>query len=214
MFTGIVEELGEVIDVQERTVASVPDGTPAPSGSDGQDVARVRRLWIRASTVTSDMKAGDSVAVDGVCLSAADLSADRIAADLVSETLNRTSLGGLNIGSRVNLERPIVLGGRMDGHLVQGHVDAVGCIQERTSDDVLRIALPDRLQRYVVEKGSIAVDGISLTVVEVDESSFTVALIPTTMATTTLGSKGVDDLVNLEVDVVAKYLERLTEATR
>lgn len=202
MFTGIVEELGEVLAVEAAT-----DST---------------RLTIRGPLVTADAGHGASIAVNGVCLTVVDeeVTDGRFTADVMAETLRRSSLGALSPGHRVNLERPTTLGGRLDGHLVQGHVDGVGTIVERVPGErweLVRIAVPDALLRYVVEKGSITVDGVSLTVVAVSdlgvsEPSLTVSLIPTTLELTTLGHKGIGDPVNLEVDVLAKYVERLLGA--
>jgi riboflavin synthase len=192
VFTGIVEELGQVADVLDL----------------GDSV----RLGLRGPTVTSDARTGDSIAVNGVCLTVVTASGGVFTADVMRETLDRSSLGALEVGSPVNLERPTVLGGRLGGHLVQGHVDGVGRLLARTSSehwDLVAITLPAHLARYVVEKGSITVDGVSLTVASVAEDRFTVSLIPTTLAMTTLGSKGPGDPVNLEVDVIAKYVERL-----
>ncbi len=194
MFTGIVEELGTVVSVEEL----------------GDAV----RLRLRGPLVVSDAVHGASIAVNGVCLTVVDHDDAEFSADVMLETLNRSSLGALVPGSPVNLERPVTLQARLGGHLVQGHVDGTGTILERTPGEhweVVRIALPDDLGRYVVEKGSITVDGISLTVVEAARDSFTVSLIPTTLELTTLGRKAVDDVVNLEVDVVAKYVERMLD---
>ena len=194
MFTGIVEELGSVVAVQ-------------PQG----DAVRLR---IRGPLVTSDAVHGASIAVNGVCLTVVEHADGEFTADVMQETLDRSSLGALGPGSPVNLERPVTLGARLGGHLVQGHVDGTGTILERTPSEhweVVRVSLPDDLGRYVVEKGSITVDGVSLTVVEAARDSFTVSLIPTTLGLTTLGSKSVGDPVNLEVDVVAKYVERLLQ---
>jgi riboflavin synthase len=192
VFTGIVEELGEVAELVDL----------------GDSV----RLALRGPTVTEDAGVGDSIAVNGVCLTVVTASEGVFTADVMRETLDRSSLGALEVGSPVNLERPTVLGGRLGGHLVQGHVDGVGRLLARTTSehwDVLAISLPGELARYVVEKGSITVDGVSLTVASVGDDRFTVSLIPTTLALTTLGSKGPGDPVNLEVDVIAKYVERL-----
>jgi riboflavin synthase len=192
VFTGIVEELGQVADLVDL----------------GDSV----RLGLRGPTVTSDARVGDSIAVNGVCLTVVTAGDGVFTADVMRETLDRSSLGALEVGSPVNLERPTVLGGRLGGHLVQGHVDGVGRLLARTSSphwDLLAIALPADLARYVVEKGSITVDGVSLTVVSVGDDRFSVSLIPTTLALTTLGTKGPGDPVNLEVDVIAKYVERL-----
>src|SRR4051812_19607109 len=192
MFTGIVEELGEVAEMTDL----------------GDSV----RLGLRGPTVTSDAHDGDSIAVNGVCLTVVSSSDDVFTADVMRETLERSSLGALGVGSPVNLERPTRLGGRLGGHLVQGHVDGVGTLLARTPSehwDLLAFSLPKGLSRYVVEKGSITVDGVSLTVVSVGDDRFSVSLIPTTLAITTLGSKQPGDPVNLEVDVIAKYVERL-----
>ncbi|WP_030251475.1 riboflavin synthase [Streptomyces violens] len=192
MFTGIVEELGEVVSVEELTDAS--------------------RFRLRGPLVTDGAKHGDSIAVNGVCLTVVETENGEFTADVMAETLKRSSLGALEKGSRVNLERPMALGGRLGGHLVQGHVDGTGTIAERTPGEhweIVKIALPDGMARYVVEKGSITVDGVSLTVVEAGDDYFTISLIPTTLDLTTLGIKQVGDPVNLEVDVLAKYVERL-----
>ncbi|WP_436789325.1 riboflavin synthase [Yinghuangia sp. YIM S10712] len=197
MFTGIVEELGEIVAVEQL----------------GDSV----RLTVRGPVVTAGARHGDSIAVNGVCLTVVDEKIDpadaTFTADVMAETLRRSSLGALTPGSRVNLERPMALGGRLGGHLVQGHVDGMGEIISRTPGEhweVVRISLPAALARYVVDKGSITVDGISLTVVEAGPDWFTVSLIPTTLALTTLGVKQPGDPVNLEVDVIAKYVERLS----
>jgi len=192
VFTGIVEELGEVTAVE--------------------DLGDAARFRLRGPVVTQGARHGDSIAVNGVCLTVVDHEGDEFTADVMAETLKRSSLGVLTVGSRVNLERPTAVGARLGGHIVQGHVDGTGTILERTPSEhweVVRISLPAHLARYVVQKGSITVDGISLTVVEAGEDFFTVSLIPTTLALTTLGLKQPGDPVNLEVDVVAKYVERL-----
>ena len=194
MFTGIVEELGSVVALE-------------PQG----DAVRLR---IRGLVVTSDAVHGASIAVNGVCLTVVEHGDGEFTADVMQETLDRSSLGALVSGSPVNLERPVTLEARLGGHLVQGHVDGTGTILERVPSEhweIVRVSLPDDLGRYVVEKGSITVDGVSLTVVEAARDSFTVSLIPTTLGLTTLGSKSVGDPVNLEVDVVAKYVERMLE---
>ncbi|MER7760099.1 riboflavin synthase [Streptomyces sp. NPDC097619] len=195
MFTGIVEELGEVTAVEELRDAS--------------------RFRLRGPLVTEDAKHGDSIAVNGVCLTVVDTADGEFTADVMAETLKRSSLGALGTGSRVNLERPMALGGRLGGHLVQGHVDGTGTILERTPSEhweLVKVSLPAQLSRYVVEKGSITVDGVSLTVVDAAADHFTISLIPTTLALTTLGLKQPGDPVNLEVDVLAKYVERLLAA--
>ncbi|MFF9347568.1 riboflavin synthase [Streptomyces sp. NPDC014734] len=192
MFTGIVEELGEVTAVEQLGDAS--------------------RFRLRGPLVTEGARHGDSIAVNGVCLTVVDLGDGEFTADVMAETLNRSSLGALEAGSRVNLERPMAVGGRLGGHIVQGHVDGTGSIVERKTSEhweIVKISLPDGLARYVVEKGSITVDGVSLTVVDAGPDYFTISLIPTTLALTTLGIKGPGDPVNLEVDVIAKYVERL-----
>jgi riboflavin synthase len=186
MFTGLVEEMG------------------ALASADGS------RLVFKAATVTEDARVGDSIAVNGCCLTVVDLGPGWWAADVVAETQRRTNLGDLKPGDPVNLERPVRAGARLGGHLVQGHVDAVGTIVSPAPD--LEVALDARLTPYVVEKGSITVDGISLTVVSVTGGSFGVAVIPHTLEATTLGRKTTGDRVNLEVDVIAKYAERLLQA--
>ncbi|MDP2013021.1 MAG: riboflavin synthase [Actinomycetota bacterium] len=197
MFTGIVEERGEVVSV-------LLQGDSA-------------RMVIRAGLALQDAKLGDSISVNGVCLTVAELDDDSFTADVMAETLTRTSLGAASIGSPVNLERAMPAHGRLGGHLVQGHVDATGQILSITPAEhwtVVRVSLPEQLARYVAEKGSITVDGVSLTVVNVDDESFTVSLIPTTLRETTLGERQVGEPVNLEIDVIAKYVERLLEARK
>src|SRR3954468_14661568 len=192
MFTGIVEELGEVVALDR-------EGDSA-------------RLAVRGPLVVSDAVHGASIAVNGVCLTVVDLKGDVFTVDVMKESLDRSSLAALAPGSPVNLERPVRPDGRLGGHIVQGHVDGVGRIISRAPGDrwdVVTVELPAELARYVVDKGSITVDGISLTVVEARDDAFTVALIPTTLELTTLGRKRPGDPVNLEVDVVAKYVERL-----
>jgi riboflavin synthase len=215
MFTGLVEELGTVRAVVPNAVRSGSrrpsrGGTPRPPGG--------ARLEIGATTVLEDAELGASIAVNGCCLTAVEFGDDWWAADAVEETLRRTCLGDLAAGDRVNLERPVRLDGRLGGHIVQGHVDGVGQIAEREplADGSTRvvIAADDTILRYVVEKGSIAVDGVSLTVAGVDDKTFEFALIPHTATVTTLGIKGPGDPVNLEVDLVAKYVERLMGVTR
>ena len=193
MFTGIVEELGEVV------------GT--------EDLGDSARFTVRGPVVTSDARHGDSIAVNGVCLTVVDVLPDgRFTADVMAETLNRSSLAVLSAGSPVNLERAAAVNSRLGGHIVQGHVDGTGTVISRTPSphwEVVRIALPPGLSRYVVEKGSITVDGVSLTVSAIDTEWFEVSLIPTTLALTTLGRAQPGTRVNLEVDVIAKYVERL-----
>ncbi|MDN3295775.1 riboflavin synthase [Streptomyces ficellus] len=195
MFTGIVEELGEVTAVENLGDAS--------------------RFRLRGPLVTDGAKHGDSIAVNGVCLTVVESAEGEFTADVMAETLSRSSLGALAPGSRVNLERPMAVGDRLGGHIVQGHVDGTGTILERTPSEnweIVKVSLPGPLRRYVVEKGSITVDGVSLTVVDAGPDYFTVSLIPTTLALTTLGTKRSGDPVNLEVDVIAKYVERLMGA--
>jgi riboflavin synthase len=185
VFTGIVEELGEVVEVTDT------------------------RLAVRGPLVTSDAAYGASIAVNGCCLTVTDLADDVFGADVMVETFKRTSLGALQPGDRVNLERPMKADGRFGGHVVQGHVDGTGTIEARDANGVVRIGIPNELARFVVEKGSIAIDGVSLTVVEAGDAHLTVSLIPATLELTTLGRKGPGDPVNIEVDVLAKYVERL-----
>ncbi|GAA1400427.1 riboflavin synthase [Pseudonocardia kongjuensis] len=196
MFTGIVEEVGEVVDVRTDDDVVV--------------------LTVRAA-LAAEVGHGESVAVNGCCLTAVVPEGTgpgpTLTLELVPETLKRTSLGAVAPGSGVNLERAVPAGGRLDGHIVQGHVDGVGTLVSRDPgerSDALRFSLPAELSRYVVEKGSIAVDGVSLTVAAVYPDGFGVALIPTTLADTTLGARTPGDPVNLEVDVIAKYVERMT----
>jgi riboflavin synthase len=194
MFTGIVEERGAVSAVEPLTDAA--------------------RLTIKGSTVMEGTKPGDSIAVNGVCLTVVDVLAEGFTADVMAETIRRTSLSVAVAGAEVNLERAARMDSRIGGHLVQGHVDGVGrisAIEPTEHWTIVRIDLPDGLARYVVEKGSIAVDGVSLTVVDVDDSSFSVSLIPTTLSETILGTRRVGDPVNIEVDAMAKYVERLIE---
>jgi riboflavin synthase len=193
MFTGIVEELGEVVRLVDV-------------GGDSAVLA------VRGPLVTSDARHGDSIAVNGVCLTVVDNADGVFTADVMGETLRRSSLRALRAGSQVNLERAAALGSRLGGHLVQGHVDGVGEVLGRQAGDeweTVRFSLPPQLAKYVVEKGSITVDGVSLTVLAVDAASFSVGLIPTTSKLTVLGAKADGDPVNLEVDVIAKYVEKM-----
>ena len=202
MFTGIVTEMGVV-------TASIPSSAG-------------RSLEIAAPRTAEGLAVGDSVAVDGVCLTAVMTGEGRFAVDVVHETLDRTGLGALVAGSRVNLERPMAAADRFDGHIVQGHVDGVGtvvAVADEGASRRMRIAMPEAVARYVVEKGSITVDGVSLTVTAVsplrgEEHVFEIALIPHTLDVTVLGLKGPGDFVNIEVDVLAKYVERMLEAGR
>ncbi len=192
MFTGIVEERGEVVAVQD-----LPDAA---------------RVTIAGPLVTSDAQLGDSISVNGVCLTVVEVADGAFTADVMRETLVRSSLDKIAAGEPVNLERAAEVGKRFGGHIVQGHVDGTGVVLARESTphwDMVRIGLPPGLARYLVEKGSITVDGVSLTVVEVADDWFTVSLIPETLRATTLGVRTPGDRVNLEVDVVAKYVERL-----
>jgi len=207
VFTGIVEELGEVVVLEQRQGSA--------------------RLTVRGPQVSSDAARGDSIAVNGVCLTVTGTSGGQFTADVMGETLSRSSLGVLGPGSRVNLERPMRLDGRLGGHIVQGHVDGTGTILERRPAgdwEVVRIGMPPELVRYVVEKGSVAVDGVSLTVSGLSGTAapsggqdagpgwIEVSLIPETLERTTLGSKQAGEVVNLEVDMIAKYVERLLPA--
>ena len=194
MFTGIVEELGEIREIH-READSIT-------------------LTIRATTVLDDVHHGDSIAVNGVCLTVVEFGDDFFTADLMQETLDRSSLGQVEVGSKVNLERATAVGQRLGGHIVQGHVDGTGEVISRTPGErweVVRISLPEHLSKYVVEKGSIAVDGTSLTVSTVGEGFFEVSLIPTTLTDSVIGSTAVGAKVNLEVDVLAKYVEKMLE---
>ena len=197
MFTGIVEEQGRV-----RAI------TPNEGGA---------RLLIEARTVLDDVELGASIAVNGCCLTVTAFDRDSFAADAVIETLARTNLGDLAAGDPVNLERPLRFADRLGGHLVQGHVDATGTVRDRVpqpdGSEVVTIEAPDAVQRYVVHKGSVTVDGVSLTVARVDDDAFAIALIPHTLAVTTLGARSVGTRVNLEVDLVAKYVEALVART-
>ncbi|HEY0452509.1 riboflavin synthase [Actinophytocola sp.] len=193
MFTGIVEERGEVVAVR--------------------DLPEAARITVAGPLVTSDAKLGDSIAVNGVCLTVVDVSAGAFTADVMRETLVRSSLDKIATGDTVNLERAAEVGKRFGGHIVQGHVDGTGVVLARQPSahwELVRIGIPSQLARYLVEKGSITVDGVSLTVVDVSDDEFSVSLIPETLRATTLGTRQPGDRVNLEVDVVAKYVERLT----
>ncbi|MET9240248.1 riboflavin synthase [Nonomuraea sp. NPDC003709] len=192
MFTGIIEEKGEVVAIDQAGGGAV--------------------LSVRGPVVTSDAKHGDSIAVNGVCLTVVEVEDGVFTVDVMRESLDRSSLGGLKQGSPVNLERAIRADQRLGGHIVQGHVDGTAVLLSREpgeSWDDVRFSLPEALSPYVAEKGSIAIDGISLTVTTVDDDSFGVSLIPTTLKLTTMGERQVGDTVNIEVDVIAKYVERL-----
>jgi riboflavin synthase len=195
MFTGIIEELGSIASVQ-RHDAGVS-------------------LVVAAGLVTSDIALGDSIAVNGVCLTAVDISANSFSADVSPETLDRTTLGSLDTGSPVNLERPVTLATRLGGHMVQGHVDGRGKFMSATKEGdfwTVRIAFPAELAKYLVYKGSITVEGISLTIAALADDHFDIAVIPKTWEVTNLSSLKPGDSVNLEVDVIAKYVERLMAA--
>ncbi len=197
MFTGIVEEMGWLHRIEER-----------PAG---------RRLWIKADRVLADTEVSSSVAVSGVCLTVVGKEPGRFSVEVVPETLSRTTLGGLRVGDSVNLERPLTLEQRLGGHLVQGHVDGVGEVLEvaREGDGTrVTIAIPQPLRRYVAEKGSLTVDGVSLTVASAGSDRCEVALIPHTLEITILGSYARGTRVNLEVDLLARYLGRLLEESR
>jgi riboflavin synthase len=194
MFTGIVEERG--------TVASLVD------------LGDAMRVRIRADKVLQDSELGASISVNGICLTVAERGDDWFEADVMAETLRRTSLGKLVTDSPVNLERAARVDSRLGGHIVQGHVDGTGevaAIEPSEQWTVMAIEVPAELTRYMVEKGSITVDGVSLTIVSVTDSRFTISLIPTTLAETNLGAKQVGDRVNIEVDVLAKYVEKLVQ---
>jgi riboflavin synthase len=194
MFTGIVEEMGAIVSV-EKTVKGA-------------------RLTILASMVMEDLRIGDSVSVNGVCLTAASVGEKDFSVDVSSETLAVTTLGGVVVGTPVNLERAMRLNERIGGHLVAGHVDGVGIVKSRRQEGettVLTIEAPSSILRYCVAKGSIAVDGVSLTINEVTDRSFRVAIIPHTAKVTTLGLKQVNDALNLESDLIGKYVERLLQ---
>lgn len=190
MFTGIIEEVGKAASAQ--------------SG----------RLVIAASNVLQGMELGGSIAVNGVCLTVTSFDASSFSVDIMSETLKRTNLGLLSAGDRVNLERPLAVGGRLGGHLVQGHIDATGRIASVRWEDgavMIRFEASPEVMRYVVEKGFIAIDGVSLTVVTRDASSFQVSVVDYTQQSTTLGSRHVGNLVNLETDIIAKYVEQFSQ---
>jgi len=197
VFTGIIEELGVVAGLEDQ----------------GDAV----RLVVRGPHVLADARLGDSIAVNGCCLTVAERDHDTFTADVMRETLDKTALGALETGARVNLERAVTAHSRLGGHIVQGHVDATGAVLRRTPSEhweLVEVSLPRELSRYLVPKGSVTLDGISLTVVDVPRGSFAVSLIPETLARTTLGSKQPGDPVNLEVDVIAKYVERLLNHDR
>jgi riboflavin synthase len=195
MFTGIIEELGRVVSIEDQ-----PDA---------------KRITIEGALVTSDVNRGDSIAVNGTCLTAVEIEPGRFTADVMNETLRLTSLGAAKVGDVVNLERAMNAATRFGGHVVQGHVDGLGHIVSREPSDNwewVRVSIPEELTKYVVLKGSITIDGISLTVNEVDGNIIGLSLIPETLRLTTLGAKTVGDPVNIEADIMAKHIERLLEA--
>lgn len=194
MFTGIIEEIGKISNIKRG--------------------ARSAILSIQASKVLEDAHLGDSIAVNGVCLTVTTLNGDVFTADVMNETLSRSSLGSLRAGSPVNLERAMAAGGRFGGHIVSGHIDGTGRIASVTRDDNavwFRIMADKKLLRYIVEKGSIAIDGISLTVAKTDSESFSVSINPHTIGQTILGTRKVGDTVNLENDIIGKYVEKLMQ---
>lgn len=192
MFTGIIEEVGSVASIRKGAHSCV--------------------LTVNASRVLEDVNLGDSIATNGVCLTVTSFTSHSFSADVMHETLNRSSLGSLHIGSPVNLERAMLAGGRFGGHIVSGHIDGVGTISSIKEDDNAvwyTVEAPSNILRYIIEKGSITLDGISLTVAKVTNSNFSVSIIPHTRAQTNLASKKVGDVLNLENDLVGKYVERL-----
>jgi len=192
MFTGIVEEVGTVVGIQR-----------------GGNKSFIR---IKAQKVLEDVKLGDSIAVNGVCLTVTDFDSASFQADVMNETLSRSSLGSLRSGSPVDLERAMAAGGRFGGHIVSGHIDGTGTITDIKNDGIAvwyTVSAKPDIMRYIVEKGSVAIDGISLTVAKVTDSSFSVSIIPHTVAQTVLGAKNLGDTVNLENDIIAKYVEKL-----
>lgn len=196
MFTGIIEEKGTVKAIAEAS----------------QGATRSLRLTVQASTVLTDVTPGASIAVNGCCLTVVEYGPDWFAADVMPESWERTSLGDLTVGAAVNLERTMPAGGRFGGHVVQGHVDGTGTLASITPDEIaqrLRIETPAALLRYIVPKGSVALDGISLTVVDVTDHDFSVSIIPHTLEVTNLGRRQVGDRLNIEVDILGKYVERL-----
>lgn len=195
MFTGIVEELGKVAKVE-----TLSDSI---------------RLQIKGELVSTDLSQGDSISVNGVCLTAAEVKPDGFVADVMLETLNRSSLSGIKEGDPVNLERAMSGAGRFGGHVVQGHVDGVAEIISREPSanwEVVRVRIPSNLSKYVVQKGSITFDGVSLTVNDISDDIVSLSLIPETLRLTTLGSKKVGDKLNVEADILAKHIEKLIEA--
>ena len=197
MFTGIIEEVGEIQSIKKGANSAV--------------------ITIKASTVLGDLHLGDSVALNGVCLTAVSIGKNNYSVDVMHETLRRTNLGELKSGSKVNLERAMAANGRFGGHIVAGHIDGTGIVEEITKDETAvwyRISAGEELLRYIVEKGSIAIDGISLTVARVSGKDFSVSIIPHTQGETTLSERKVSDVVNLECDIIGKYVERLCGAKK
>jgi riboflavin synthase len=197
MFTGIIEELGTVLRLERGSNSC--------------------QITILAPKVLEDVKKGDSIAINGVCLTVISFDREHFSADMMAETLAKTNLKDLNSGLRVNLERAVRLGDRMGGHLVQGHVDAVGTMAEQQTvgiAKIIRIKAPEELLNYLVHKGSVAIDGISLTVVDILPDSFTISIIPHTAKMTTLGFKKPGDTVNLEADIIGRYVEKLLKKSR
>ncbi len=205
VFTGIIEEVGQIVALELH-------GYQVASGE--SDVPMDAVITVRGPLAVSDAAVGDSIAVNGVCLTVTELGADTFSADVMPETLRHTSLGALRVGGAVNLERALPAGGRLGGHIVQGHVDAVAQVLARRPGerwDEFDLSLPAELAKFVALKGSITLDGVSLTVSRVTDDSFGVSLIPTTLTATTLGKRKAGDVVNVEVDVLAKYVARLWE---
>jgi len=195
MFTGIIEELGTVASVEV-----LPDSI---------------RLGIKGDLVSQDLSQGESISVNGVCLTAAEITSDGFVADVMLETLNRSSLSGISKGENVNLERAMSGAGRFGGHVVQGHVDGVAEIVSREPSanwEVVKVKIPAELSKYVVHKGSITFDGVSLTVNDISDNTVSLSLIPETLRLTTLGTKQVGDKLNVEADILAKHIEKLIEA--
>lgn len=191
MFTGIIEEVGQIAQIKKQDEFAV--------------------VTVKAKKVLTDVQLGDSIAVNGVCLTVTSFTKEQFTADVMSETLKRTSLGELSLNSPVNLERAMAANGRFGGHIVSGHIDGTGTVAEITPADNstwYRIKTSPKLMRYIIEKGSITIDGISLTVVDCDAESFRVSIIPHTIKETNLGSKKIGSLVNLENDIVGKYIEQ------
>ncbi len=194
MFTGIIEEIGTVVNIERGIKSS--------------------RITIQGKKIFDDLKTGDSVSVNGMCSTAINITENTFTADIMAESMRRTSLGDLKKGSKVNLERAMQLNGRFGGHIVSGHVDGTGVILSMVREDNavwVTVSAPDNVMRYIIEKGSITIDGISLTVAKVYSDAFAVSIIPHTAGETTLLTKKIGDRVNLECDIVGKYIEKFTE---